>query len=230
MIKQILRNLQNYFLKNNGVENIYKNYAQKHDNVLQVDGFFTKYDAEYLEKGFEIVKNKLAEIVKKNDTVIEVGCGTGKYLKHLESIFKNEIKLYGIDITKETIINITQKNVGSDVILIIGDFIKNESFHKEQFDFIYSIATLQHFPFFRLNTLFNKIEKHLKRGGKAYIVFAPKRNRHSNFINNFLDFNFTAHDPEIILRKIRKKFVVLEKDYIHIDSNCFGYYILFKKE
>ena len=183
MIRKILRNFRDYFLKDNPGLRKYKSYALKHVNPLQADGFFNKFEGEQLEKYFQQINDKLGSIIIESDTVLEIGCGTGRYLKFIETKFRNKPTLYGIDVTEETILNITRKNVGPNVTLLVGDFIKDTTLKTEQFDKIYSISVLQCIPFFKLNAFFNKIKTLLKKDGTGYLVFAPKKNEHSNSIN-----------------------------------------------
>jgi len=228
MIKKIIKNVMVYFTKGNVGLNDFKKYALNHSAELQVDGFFHKYEGEMLEKYFDQIKEKLGSLIRKNDVILEIGCGTGRYLKYIEAKLGTDVKLYGTDITRETIENITQKNVSPAVNLYVGDFIKEANFKGGQFDFLYSISVLQYVPFFKISAYFNKVKELLKNGGTSYLIFAPKKNKLPNFINSLTDFSFTAYDPEWIIRKLNKKFTVIERDYIYVDGNVYGYYILFR--
>ena len=138
------------------------------------------------------------------------------------------VKLYGLDAIEETLTNVTKKNVSNNVVLIADDFIKTNTLQKGQFNVLFSISVLQYIPFFKLNAFFNKMKEVLKKDGTGYLIFAPKKNKLPNFVNSLLDFGFTNYDPELVLKKLKNRFTIVEHQYIQVDGKNFGYYILFK--
>ncbi len=81
-----------------------------------------------------------AENIKKNDKVLDLGCGNGRYMDFIK---KNEGQYYGVDNSEELIKIAKQKypqenfQVGDALVL---------PFENNFFDKIYSIAVLHHIP------------------------------------------------------------------------------------
>ena len=78
--------------------------------------------------------------IPKNSKILEVGCGQGTGLHFLKKMgFKN---LYGIEVSNERIKR-AKKNVGANVFLKVYDGNKIP-FSDEYFDFIFSLAVIEH--------------------------------------------------------------------------------------
>lgn len=138
-------------------DKIFKNYASLVKNTFSNKNL--KYDEKYF-KAFYL--NKLPE--DKNREILDVGCGSGKYLNILKNLgYKN---LYGIDISKEQI-QIAKKSRLSNVKCIDAiKFLKNT---KKTYDVILLIDVLEHLELTYSFELINLIYKALNKNGKLFI-------------------------------------------------------------
>ncbi|MFA5879715.1 MAG: methyltransferase domain-containing protein [Candidatus Margulisiibacteriota bacterium] len=100
---------------------------------------------------------------KKNNLILEAGCGMGQYVKFLEN---NGYKAIGIEINKKTvqICNSLEPNLN----VLYGD-VENLNFSDNYFDGILSLGVVEHFidgP----NKPLKEMLRVLKPGGKAIIT------------------------------------------------------------
>tara|TARA_B110000259_G_scaffold172696_1_gene205351 strand:- start:42 stop:638 length:597 start_codon:yes stop_codon:yes gene_type:complete len=104
----------------------------------------------------------IADIIKKNTRVLDVGCGDGTLMEFLRN--NKEIDVRGIEISKNNV----QKCIGKGLTVIEGDAEKDLSqFPDESFDFVILSQTLQAF----LNP--EEVISELLRVGKKAIVTIP---------------------------------------------------------
>jgi SAM-dependent methyltransferase len=104
--------------------------------------------------------------------VLDIGCGTGKYLKLLKSAgFKTD----GIDSSK-TAVEMTKKSLkdGSKIVLVN---MFNFNIPKNKYDLIISIATIHHGTKKQVQNLVNRIHTALIPGGKVFITLPNFENR-----------------------------------------------------
>lgn len=119
---------------------------------------FHGFDEEELKRTgdlyFDIVNN---EMLNENSTVIDIGCGSGRFIKYLGGRFK---KMVGIDPSKA--IYAADELVGKDdrVELAMAS-TDNIPFPDGHFDFGYSLGVLHHIPNTQkaLTDSVNKIKK-----------------------------------------------------------------------
>ena len=104
----------------------------------------------------------IANLIKKNTRVLDVGCGDGTLMEFLKD--NNKIDIRGIEISKSNV----QKCIGKGLTVIEGDAEKDLSqFPDGSFDFVILSQTLQAF----LNP--EKVISELLRVGKKAIVTIP---------------------------------------------------------
>jgi len=95
---------------------------------------------------------------------LDIGCGTGKYLKLLkEGGFKTD----GID-SSETAVEFTKKALGKDSNILCVDMFDYD-IPKDKYDLVVSIATIHHGDKKQVQRLINKIHKALIKKGKIFI-------------------------------------------------------------
>ena len=111
-----------------------------------------------MKREFKII----ADLVKKNTRVLDVGCGDGTLMQHLKQ--NKEIDIRGIEISKNNI----QKCFAKGLTVIEADAEKDlTQFPDASFDFVILSQTLQAF----LNP--ETVIKELLRVGKKAIVTVP---------------------------------------------------------
>lgn len=103
--------------------------------------------------------------------VLDIGCGTGKYLKILQSAgFKTD----GID-SSETAIEMTRSLLGHDSNILLADMFDFE-IPKNQYDLIISISTIHHGAKINIQSLINKIHDSLLDNGSIFITVPDLEN------------------------------------------------------
>ena len=219
-ISKYLFSIVKYLLYGNG--KFFNKLASQELLPEQVDGYFTKYNDKKIHDFFTINLNKIVSLIKEQDEVLDVGCGTGRYLHGLENGVK--ATFHGIDISKATIENYTSKLCTANVC--VGDFIIKNPFDVK-FDIIYSITILEYIPFFRLNKFLKNIYLALKPGGLFYIQFPNGK----SWIDLYKNFGYTCYPSYIIENKLNELgFKIIESKLLDITlEDDWGHYILCEK-
>lgn len=138
-------------------DTIFDNYATLLKNSFANKE--TKYDENYF-KYFYL--NKFPK--DKNCTILDIGCGNGKFLNILNKLgFQN---LYGIDISSQQIEIAKKSNLINVECIDSLIFLKNV---KEKYDVILLIDVLEHLELEYSLELINLIYKALKKDGKLFI-------------------------------------------------------------
>lgn len=122
---------------------------QTQDNLLEV----VRNNYEEIASDFDETRKKylwpelvrLAEVVKDGQTVLDVGCGNGR----LRQVFKNKnIKYIGVD-NSQGLIKLAEDNQESRIEnqeLLFGNILELDKLEKNNFDYIFCIAVLNHLP------------------------------------------------------------------------------------
>ena len=118
--------------------------------------------------------------IKNNSNVLDVGCGTGNFLKILEDSNKN-LNLYGIDIS-EKMLKIA-KNKLKNTKLFINQAEKINS--KEKFDYIFTTDAFHHLS--NREMFVKKSYKALKKQGTIIIADLS--------FGKFLNYIFSKIEP-----------------------------------
>ncbi len=111
----------------------------------------------------------LFDYAKKNEKVLDVGCGSGRFAEYLK-----HISYTGVDFSKN-LINEAKKRFPNQKF-IVGDVL-SLAFKDNSFDKIYSIAVLHQIPKeeYRVKAL-SEIKRVLKEDGFAYITVWDVKN------------------------------------------------------
>lgn len=97
--------------------------------------------------------------------VLDIGSGTGKYLKILQAGW---FKTDGID-SSETAVWMTQKTLGDNSIVICVNMFEFE-IPKNKYDLVISISTIHHGTKEQIQNLINKIYEIIVENGKIFIT------------------------------------------------------------
>ncbi len=135
-------------------DNIYKNY--------QKGG---KAWATLSEEIHPLFKEFLSQSNFELRFVLDIGCGTGKYLKILRA---GGFKTDGID-SSETSVEMTKKTLGDDSIVLCVNMFEFE-IPKNKYDLVISISTIHHGTKEQVQNLINRIYEAIVENGKIFIT------------------------------------------------------------
>ena len=97
--------------------------------------------------------------------VLDIGCGTGKYLKFLQS---DGFQTDGID-SSETAVEMAQKLLGEDATIICTNMFDYE-IPKNKYDLVVSVSTIHHGTKDQVQNLINSIFEAIAENGKIFIT------------------------------------------------------------
>ena len=172
-----------YIFYNKNVYNIKEKIFEKEMNLEQTEYEIYKQkqiDSESFESTFDKYKNGqvfsldtfLTSIAKKDDLILDAGCGDGTGLKFLfDSGYRN---LYGIDINPNKYY-LAKNHVGDD--RIIDSDITNTPFEDEKFNIVWCSHVLEH-SYSPIESL-KELCRITKKGGYVLLVL-PYPTSHSD--------------------------------------------------
>lgn len=135
-------------------DDIYKNY-QKGDEAW----------ATLSEEIHPLFKQFLSQSNFELKYILDIGCGTGKYLKILQS---GGFKTDGID-SSEMAIEMTKKLLGDNPIILCVNMFEFE-IPKNKYDLVISISTIHHGTKEQVQNLINRIYEAIVVNGKIFIT------------------------------------------------------------
>lgn len=133
-----------------------------------VDGY--KGEGEF-QRIVQLVDN-LARIVPNPPSVLDIGCGTGRYLKQMKEVWPRS-SLEGIDISAQIVEKFTRKQVPGIPIHIL-DIETDKLFyrrHKEKFHLITMIGIVQIISLRKIDSILDKVSQMCEEGGYLYVQF-----------------------------------------------------------
>jgi len=107
-----------------------------------------------------IAKNKFKEKV-----VLDIGCGTGKYLKFLQVV---GFKTFGVD-SSETAVQMTKNLLGDESSIVCADMFNYEIL-ENKFDLIVSLAPIHHGTKAQVKNVIERIYRSLIDGGMIFVT------------------------------------------------------------
>lgn len=134
----------------------------------EVDGYTGENDQQ---KIVALMENLFSEI-QPPASVLDIGCGTGRYLKQMLSISPNS-HFEGIDISKEIVEKFTRKLVPQVPIHVL-DIETDQTFHLQnpgKFDLICMIGIIQILSLKRIRGILQKVNYLCSDKGYLYIQF-----------------------------------------------------------
>ncbi|MFZ3129864.1 MAG: methyltransferase domain-containing protein [Desulfosporosinus sp.] len=137
-----------------------KKVQEYYDNFLT----YLVKDRERENPRHTYIKNRLSQIIKSGDKVLDLGCGIGITTEHIKSLGVS--KVVGVDLSPELIKY--AKNTVKDVEFIVHD-ITNVNV-SDKFDVISLCDVMEHVPRERYEDLFRVIRKHIKKQGIVFIA------------------------------------------------------------
>ncbi len=236
LFSKIINRVKNYvfgwFNPMRHTKDFYSELALNSIHSDQVDGYVKKFGELYLEEEKEWVSSKIVELLDDQDKVIDIGCGTGRYLKSIQEkslARKKNINLYGVDISEETIERYTVEYCPNGIVLKSENIVLNRPYKGVDFNVAYSISIIQHIPFYLLGKMFSNVCDTLLNGGYFYLVFP-----HSSSITSlFKNPRYTRYPVTYVERLLKKNgFEIEDSGTIAHNREALkgpGSYILAKK-
>ena len=137
------------------------------------DFFAGVFEAKYKERTFKYLNTKSGE------EVLEIGFGTGKYLKQIAQSVGETGKVHGIDLSSG-MLKVTAKRLSDSrllnwINLICGDAVKLP-YEDDQFDAVFMSFTLELFDTPEIPIVLNEIKRVLKPQGRLALVSMSKGN------------------------------------------------------
>jgi ubiquinone/menaquinone biosynthesis C-methylase UbiE len=169
-----------------------------------------EYLSEERNKNHKSIYNFIKKFIKKG-RLIDVGCGSGSFLKILNSkTTKNNIELYGTDFSESSIKHC--KNNIKDMEFTVQN-IFNIEYDDNYFDYTICMETLEHLEF--PNKALKELYRITKNNGYIFITI-PNGNK-DNYIGHI---NFWGMlDFKNFINKNLKKFYIEKMSKINKDKN-----------
>jgi len=185
---------------------IYKRIKlDQNKSVTEMAGFSIRED---VNQALEKVHNKLENIVESNlnlgDSILDIGCGAGAYLKKYE----NDYNAVGIDLHEDMVAK--GKQYAPNVTFILNDFLDEE--FNIKFKLIFTIGVLEFIPPGLLSKFFEKIYSLLDDNGILYINYPHALSKKALY---FPDLYFIEYSPRYIEKlSLKYKFTILEHQHV----------------
>ena len=165
--------------------NIYKEEREIQNRIAN------EYDSVYeslvaYSKRWNTIVDVFSGICTKNDRILEIGCGTGTFLKNLEKVGFNN--LMGCDLA-ELVIDVAKEKVKS-ANFSVGNMI-DLPYENDSFDVVTFMGSLHHLPFNDIKLAIAQASRILRKGGLMVIADA----------NSEMD-DFKHYFPVKVIRKL----------------------------
>lgn len=161
---------------NNLVAKNYDRRASEYDQMSRVAPPWVYFDKPFILKS-------VIPAIKKNDRIIDFGCGAGKAIDLLINKGISAKNIHGVDISKE-LISIARKNI-PNASFQISDFTKMK-LSKQRFDLALSDRSVEYLDNKDLIKFFKNVFLSLKKGGRFYLITGHPL-RVNNNISTYLE-------------------------------------------
>lgn len=148
-------------------------YHKLVENAVKPQGFWGKMMIKSMNKGHsDLTDWAIGHLdIKRDFTILDVGCGGGKTVNKLSSMIGNG-KVYGVDYSELCVSKsekLNKKDILCNKVFISQASVSNLPFESDKFDIITAIETY-YFWQDKLSDL-KEIYRILKSGGKILLVF-----------------------------------------------------------
>ncbi|TFB08838.1 methyltransferase domain-containing protein [Candidatus Atribacteria bacterium MT.SAG.1] len=166
--------------KNHRVLRVYRTKVQAKESYDKISRFYD-YFAGVFEKKYRNMTLERLDI-KRGETVLEIGFGTGHCLKQMAESVGEEGRVYGIDISSGMLEvskqRLEEAGLLDRVKLYCGDALKMP-YEDNKFDAVFMSFTLELFDTPEIPKVLDKIERVLKANGRLGVVSMSKEDEDS---------------------------------------------------
>lgn len=159
-----------------------------------------------IKQDLQTVTEQLSD--KKQINVLDIGCGTGLYIKSLEN---QSIIATGIDVSAQMCSAAQELNKSAKIIH--GNFLDVNLDSK--FSLIYSISVLEYVPRSQLSYFFKKLHANLEPGGLIYILYPHALSFKDTLYPNL---RYIQYSPKVLQRVASRYFDVVEHRHVCDDK------------
>ncbi len=172
--------------------------------------------------------------LKKEDVILEIGCGQGHWI---QTLFDKVKEIYGTDISQEAINQANHYFRDESNIFLYAETDLISLFPKKKFDVIYSITVFQHLPKWQILSYFKQAQKILKEGGIFFFnIFAPNHKFKKDITLEDLDFKFghpsVYFEEEELINELKKagfKSIVIKRWHYNSENKEDCWFIVYAK-
>lgn len=161
--------------KNHKVLRVYRNKAQAKESYDKISRFYDYFTGVFEKKYRNMALERLD--VKRGETVLEIGFGTGHCLKQMVETVGEEGRVYGIDISSGMLEvskqRLEEAGLLDRVKLYCQDALKMP-YEDNKFDAVFMSFSLELFDTPEISKVLDKIERVLKPNGRLGVVGMSK--------------------------------------------------------
>jgi ubiquinone/menaquinone biosynthesis C-methylase UbiE len=163
------------------------------------DKFSQQYDAQRSSAYFRLIEEVELDVLRKyvhspEGRVLEVGCGTGIFLNHLQH---SRLLLHGLDYS-DRMLRLAQHKLGDPSIGLMRGDAQVLPYASNSFDVVYSFKVLAHLP--HLDWALDEVRRVLRPDGVAVLELY---NRHSiRYLLRRAQYFHQWHSPTEIRRRL----------------------------
>lgn len=155
----------------NPTKSMFNRLARQELDERQVDGYVNSFEAPEIGELLDKVIAQLSSIMEANEinTVLDAGCGTGRYLRAFHECFPDR-HYFGFDFSRQTVENYCRKqDIGAK--FAVGDLLKSNPWPGKRFDLVYSITVLQYIDPVRIDQVIRHFSHAQEHGSILYLCF-----------------------------------------------------------
>jgi predicted TPR repeat methyltransferase len=181
------------------INRVWTAFKYNPDRSLQENVGFSHRDD--VAKAIDVIHADLRKLVNENKhvkSVLDVGCGTGLYLKDFEN---SNLRLTGIDLSSE-LLNAAATHV-PEAKFICGSYLQTPL--PEKMDLIYSISVLEYISRNDLRRFFRKLYDDLNHGGLVFIQYPHALSLWDTF---YPELNYIKYSPQVVERVAEEYFTI----------------------
>jgi len=161
--------------KNHKVLGVYRTKAQAKESYDKISCFYDYFAGVFEKKYRNMALDRLN--IKRGETVLEIGFGTGHCLKRMAELVGENGKVYGIDISSG-MLEVTKQRLEEAglldrVELYCEDALKMP-YEDNKFDAVFMSFTLELFDMPEISKVLSEIKRILKQNGRLGVLSMSK--------------------------------------------------------